>query len=100
MSGLYLYPGLLPGSYPCQCGNNGVVLVDGDAEAVCSKCSTGSEALIRMLGYVKLPNPLRSVRTADQQGAVGGIDRRPRGGPVLVSEPPRPDGPGGRDLRL
>jgi hypothetical protein len=97
MNGLYRYPGLLAGSYPCQCANNGVVLVDGDAEAVCSRCSTGSEALIRLIGYIKLPNPLGVTREADQQGAVGGRDNRKRGGEI---PPPPPSDPGSRPLRF
>src|SRR5262249_7460442 len=93
------WPGLVPGSY--ECGNcDGTVIVDGDAVAVCSKCQTPSEALLTALGFRKLPSPLRVGRTADTAGATGGVDDRKRGGEIPRSEPPRPEGPGGRDLRL
>ena len=89
------WPGLIPGVYPCK-NCTGTVVVDGDAIAICDKCSTPSDALLTALGFRKLPNPLGVGRTADMTGASGGSDDRKRGGPIPPPEP----GDQGRPLRF
>jgi hypothetical protein len=88
--GLFCWPRLQPGSYPCTCGNAGTVVVDSDAVAYCNRRATPSDALEPLFGFpYKLPHQLRVQRTSEPTEG-GGTDDRPRG------RKSPPEGPEGR----
>lgn len=73
------WPGLVPGSYTCGCGNSGTVLVDDEAVAVCNKCAVPSDSILTSCGFRKMPHPLSVTFVPAPVGSPGGVDDRPRG---------------------